>query len=65
MKPIHKFNGGYGATICHDCRVIIRIGCGDELYCNDCKYEKIDSKVIDRNTKKVVYEYKKTDEKNT
>lgn len=33
MKPIHKFNGGRGATLCHKCRVIIHEGFTDDLYC--------------------------------
>lgn len=36
MKPIHKFNGGKGATLCHTCRVIISVGLTDDLYCNKC-----------------------------
>lgn len=35
MKPIHKFNGGLGATLCHTCRVIITTGLTDDLYCED------------------------------
>ena len=33
MKPIHKFNGGNGATLCHKCNRIISIGLTDDLYC--------------------------------
>ena len=33
MKPIHKFNGGRGATLCHTCRVIITEGLTEDLYC--------------------------------
>jgi hypothetical protein len=33
IKPIHKFNGGIGATLCHECRVIIHNGFTDDLYC--------------------------------
>ena len=33
MKPIHKFNGGRGATLCHKCRAIITEGMTDDLYC--------------------------------
>lgn len=36
MEPIHKFNGGRGATLCHTCRVIITEGLTDYLYCEDC-----------------------------
>jgi hypothetical protein len=37
IKPIHKFNGGIGATLCHTCSVIISTGLTKELYCNNCK----------------------------
>lgn len=40
MKPIHKFNGGKGATLCHTCRVIISVGLTDDLYCNKCNTMK-------------------------
>jgi len=33
MEPIHKFNGGRGATLCHECNVIIHEGFTDDLYC--------------------------------
>jgi hypothetical protein len=33
LKPIHKFNGGIGATLCHKCNVIIHTGFTDDLYC--------------------------------
>jgi hypothetical protein len=33
LKPIHKFNGGLGATLCHECNVIIHNGFTDDLYC--------------------------------
>lgn len=36
MRPIHKFNGGNGATICHDCSRIISVGLTDDIYCDDC-----------------------------
>ena len=36
MKPIHKFNNGNGATICHKCNCIISIGFTDDLYCKEC-----------------------------
>jgi hypothetical protein len=35
MKPIHKFNGGIGATLCHKCSKIIREGFTDDLYCEE------------------------------
>jgi len=36
LKPIHKFNGGLGATLCHTCSVIIDNGFTDDLYCDKC-----------------------------
>ena len=35
MKPIHKFNNGNGATLCHCCRKIINTGFTQALYCNE------------------------------
>lgn len=35
MKPIHKFNNGNGATLCHWCSNIINTGFTDALYCNE------------------------------
>jgi len=35
IKPIHKFNGGRGATLCHKCRKIISVGMTDDLYCEE------------------------------
>jgi hypothetical protein len=37
MKPIHKFNGSLGATLCHQCSVIITTELTDDLYCKECK----------------------------
>jgi hypothetical protein len=34
MKPIHKFNNGNGATLCHKCSKIITIGFTNDLYCS-------------------------------
>ena len=35
IKPIHKFNGGRGATLCHKCRKIISVGMTDDFYCEE------------------------------
>ena len=40
MKPIHKFNNGNGATLCHCCRKIINTGFTNDLYCSDECEEK-------------------------
>lgn len=37
LKPIHKFNNGRGATLCHNCSVIITTGLTKQLYCNKCR----------------------------
>jgi deoxyhypusine synthase len=41
MKPIHKLNGGIGATLCHLCSVIITTGLSQNLYCDKCLSERI------------------------
>ena len=35
-EPIHKFNNGRGATLCHNCGVIITKGLTEDLYCDNC-----------------------------
>lgn len=35
IKPIHKFNGGRGATLCHKCNRIISEGMTEDLYCEE------------------------------
>jgi hypothetical protein len=34
--PIHKFNGGLGATLCHKCSKIVTEGFTSYMYCRDC-----------------------------
>ena len=41
MKPIHKLNGGIGATLCHLCSIIITTGATQDLYCDKCLSERI------------------------
>jgi reverse gyrase len=42
MKPIHKFNNGRGATLCHLCRTIITVGKPtNDLYCDRCLNERV------------------------
>jgi hypothetical protein len=36
-RPIHKYNNGVGATLCHDCQVIISEGLTNEMKCEKCK----------------------------
>lgn len=35
MKPIHKFNGGRGATLCNECNKIIIEAMTDDLFCEE------------------------------
>ena len=44
MKPIHNFNNGNGATLCHKCNCIISIGFTDDLYCKECIKEQFKNK---------------------
>ncbi len=39
-NPIHKFNNGKGATICHKCSKIISTGLTKDLYCSTKCEEK-------------------------
>ena len=46
LKPIYKFNGGRGATLCNTCRKIITESLSEDLYCSNCggaspKYELV------------------------
>ena len=36
-NPIHKYNNGIGATLCHDCGVIISEGLTKDMKCEKCK----------------------------
>jgi len=44
MKPIHKFNNGNGATLCHNCYIIISDGLTNDLICPDCLAKLLDLK---------------------
>jgi hypothetical protein len=41
MKPIHKLNGGIGATLCNLCSIIINTGLSQNLYCDKCLSERV------------------------
>jgi len=41
IKPIHKLNGGIGATLCHLCSTIITTGNTQDLYCDKCLSERV------------------------
>jgi len=36
LKPIHKYNNGNSATLCHSCRTIIKEKFINQLFCNKC-----------------------------
>lgn len=42
QKPIHKYDGGSGVTLCHKCRVIISTGYKKDLYCKKCKVKNLE-----------------------
>lgn len=51
LKPIHKFNNGNGATICHKCSKIISIGMTSDLYCSViCKSKHLNDYGKESNT---------------
>jgi len=41
MEPIHKFNNGDGATLCHKCNIVIAEELIDDFYCNKCGIDPI------------------------
>jgi hypothetical protein len=53
MKPIHKLNGGNGATLCKNCYAMISVGWIEETLCRECK-GALDLK----ETKRIRYEKK-------
>jgi len=53
MKPIHKLNNGLGATLCHKCSVIISTGLTQDLYCDTCKPEGLETTFILPKVKRV------------
>ena len=40
IAPIHKFNNGMGATLCHCCSKIINKGFTKALYCDEICEQK-------------------------
>jgi hypothetical protein len=60
-KPIHKFNGGVGATLCHECRIIISNGFTDDILCPKCTDDNLLNEKYFPDGKpeeKIVYKYK-------
>lgn len=53
MKPIHKFNNGQGATLCHKCNCIISLGRTNDLYCKECKQETLEEVAYNYASKKL------------
>lgn len=54
-KPIHKYNGGLGATLCHNCKVIITTGLTSDIYCKDCADNKVT--YLNRYRDKIIFEH--------
>jgi hypothetical protein len=54
MKPIHKLNGGNGATICNRCSKIIATGFTDDLYCNQ-EYKLVREDGLTKQSKDVMW----------
>ena len=61
MRPIHKLNGGIGATLCNVCYGMISTGWVEEVLCRECKgymdlgkftKKEIKKMVIDEHTEK-------------
>jgi hypothetical protein len=40
IKPIHKWNNGNLATLCHQCNCIASLGHTEDLYCKECNKHK-------------------------
>ena len=55
MKPIHKFNNGNGATLCHKCNCIISIGFTDDLYCKECIKEQYKKMYSEEKVELLIY----------
>jgi hypothetical protein len=53
MKPIHKFNNGIGATLCHKCNIIISAELTEELYCDICKLGSLETTFVLPKVKRV------------
>ena len=69
MKPIHKFNNGRGATLCHLCRTIITTGKpSNHLYCDRCLSERDSTEkefnLLKANLKKLTIETRPTNDNN-
>ena len=58
-KPIHKFNGGLGATLCNECRAIITEGMTEDLLCDKCLEEQSDNPdYVLKTTPEPIFKYK-------
>lgn len=55
MKPIHKLNGGNGATLCNICYGMISTGWTDDVMCNHCKGYKDLGKFTLKEIKEMTY----------
>jgi len=54
MKPIHKLNGGNGATLCNRCSKIISTGFTDDLYCSQ-EYKLVREDGMTKQSKDVMW----------
>jgi hypothetical protein len=54
MKPIHKLNGGNGATLCNRCSKIIATGFTDDLYCSQ-EYKLVREDGLTKQSKDVMW----------
>ena len=55
LKPIHKFNGGLGATLCNHCHVIITTGMTEDIFCKSCGPNKVT--LHNRHRDKIIFEH--------
>jgi len=64
MKPIHKLNGGRGATLCITCNAMICEGRTEDLFCSECvpqnrtyKLTRLNDNLINRGDKVLFVEW--------
>lgn len=62
IKPIHKLNGGTGATLCNECSVIINTGMTKELFCEQHKNKYNANNVKLKEIPKAKYTLKRLDD---
>ena len=55
LVPIHKFNGGLGATLCNHCHLIITTGLTEDIFCKSCGPNKVT--YLNRYRDKIIFEH--------